>query len=123
MKDAMIDRDNLMTPFQKALWSFLRERFAGVENASPRATIESRFFLLHESMRTDDRTFREAISELVTVYRKPICTSPAKGYFVAKTEREKQEALNYLDSVISEVAGRRRALAETDPLERQERLF
>jgi hypothetical protein len=42
---------------------------------------------------------------------------------VARTEAEKQEALHYLDSVLTEVGDRRRALAETDPLERQERLF
>jgi len=42
---------------------------------------------------------------------------------VACTEAEKQEALHYLDSVLTGVGDRRRALAETDPLERQERLF
>jgi len=42
---------------------------------------------------------------------------------VARTQAEKQEALNYLDSVLTEVGDRRRGLAETDPLEGQERLF
>lgn len=65
-----------------------------------------------------DRDFREIVSELVTVYKKPICTTPAVGYFVAKTEAETKEALSYLDSVLTEVGDRRRALAETDPLER-----
>jgi hypothetical protein len=59
----------------------------------------------------------------VTVYKKPICTTPAVAYFVANTEKEKEEALHYLDSVLMEVGDRRRALAETDPLERQEKLF
>ena len=57
------------------------------------------------------------------IFKKLICTSPSRGYFVARTQAEKQEALNYLDSVLTEVGDRRRALAETDPLERQERLF
>ena len=35
---------------------------------------------------------------------------------------EKSEALNYLDSVLTEIGDRRRALDEADPLERQERL-
>ena len=62
-------------------------------------------------------------AQLVTIFKKPICRSPSRGYFVACTEAEKQEALHYLDSVLTEVGDRRRALAETDPLERQERLF
>ena len=62
-------------------------------------------------------------AQLVTIFKKPICTSPSRGCFVARTEAEKQEALHYLDSVLTEVGDRRRALAETDPLERQERLF
>jgi len=63
------------------------------------------------------------VGQLVTIFKKPICTSPSRGYFVARTEAEKQEALHYLDSMLTEVGDRRRALAETDPLERQERLF
>ena len=59
----------------------------------------------------------------MTVFKKPICTSPSKGYFVVRTQAEKQEAINYLDSVLDEVGDRCRALAETDPLEQQERLF
>jgi hypothetical protein len=49
-----------------------------------------------------DRDFREIVSELVTVY-KAICTTPARGYFVARMVAKKNHAINYLDSVLSEV--------------------
>lgn len=114
--------DSQMTPIQAAVWNFLKEKFAGAENAQPRAAILARLNLLRNSSLLD-RDFREIVSELVTIYKKPICTHPAKGYYVARTEAEKQSALNYLDSVLMEVGDRRRALAETDPLERQERLL
>ena len=114
--------DPRMTQIQSEIWSFLLEKFAGIEHAAPRVTILSRFNMVRAGQ-ISDRDFREAVSNLVVVFKKPICTSPSKGYFVAKTEREKQEALHYLDSVLAEVGDRRRALAETDPLERQERLF
>jgi replication-associated recombination protein RarA len=94
-----------------AVWTFLKERFAGKENAAPRVTILSRFNLLRISP-VSDRDFRETVSQLVIVYKKPICTTPAVGYFVAKTEAEKREALNYLDSVLTEVGDRRRALGK-----------
>jgi hypothetical protein len=111
-----------MSPIQAAVWAFLKERFAGKENAAPRATILTRFNMVRLS-ELSDRDFRDVVSQLVIVYKKPICTTPPVGYFVAKTEAEKREALHYLDSVLTEVGDRRRALAETDPLERQERLF
>lgn len=114
--------DSLMSPIQAAVWAFLKERFAGKENAAPRATILTRFNILRHAP-ISDRDFRDTLSQLVIIYKKPICTTPTSGYFVAKTEAEKREALNYLDSVLTEVGDRRRALAETDPLERQEKLF
>jgi hypothetical protein len=117
-----MSNDSLMTPLEAAVWAFLKERFAGMENAQPRTTVLTRFNILRVSP-VSDRDFRETVAQLVTVYKKPICTTPARGYFVAKTEGEKKEALNYLDSILTEVGDRRRALAETDPLERQERLF
>jgi hypothetical protein len=114
--------DSQMTPIQAAVWSFLKERFAGRQNATPRATILTRFNLLRLS-ELSDRDFRDTVPQLVTVFKKPICTTPTAGYFGANTEAEKREALNYLDSTLTEIGDRRRALAETDPLERQERLF
>lgn len=113
--------DDLMSDVQRSVWDFMRRRFAGSDNAAPRATILARYNLFYPNL--GDREFRDIVSQLVTVFKKPICTTPHRGYFVARTEREKQEALNYLDSVLTEIGDRRRALAETDPLERQERLF
>jgi hypothetical protein len=84
----------------------------------PRAAILTRFNLVRRKP-ISDREFREIVSELVTVYKK----APARGYFVARTVAEKNHAINYLDSILTEVGDRRRALAEADPLERQERLF
>lgn len=116
--------DSLMSPLQVALWAFLRERHVGPENAQPRAAIFARFRLLNQRFEAvDDRSMREAVSELVTIFKKAICTTPARGYYVARTMAEKQEALHYLDSVLTEVGDRRRALDEADPLERQERLL
>ena len=43
--------------------------------------------------------------------------------FNSANSEEKEEALNYLDSVIGEIAGRRRALAETETEVKQESLF
>jgi hypothetical protein len=88
----------------------------------PRVTILARFNLTRPTPMSD-REFREIVSQLVTIYKKPICTTPSVGYYVAKTEREKKETLHYLDSVLTEVGGRRQPLTETDPLERQEKLF
>ena len=114
--------DSLMSPLQTSIWNFLLERHVGPENAQPRAAILSRYNLMHDS-RLDDRHFREVVSELVKFFKKAICTSPSGGYFVARAIAEKKIALNYLDSVLTEVGDRRRALDEADPLERQERLL
>jgi hypothetical protein len=114
--------DREMSALEKSIWEFLRQHFAGIERATPRVTILARYNLIAHSQ-IGDRDFRDIVSRLVTVYKKPICTTPHRGYYVARTEREKTEALNYLDSILSEIADRRRALADTDPLERQESLF
>lgn len=111
-----------MNELQQSVWDFLLDRFAGIDNAAPRATILARYNLVHKK-ELSDREFRETVSILVSIYKKAICTHPARGYFVARTVAEKNEAINYLDSVLSEVGDRHRAFAEADPLERQERLF
>jgi hypothetical protein len=43
---------------------------------------------LRDSILTD-HDFRDTVSQLVIIFKKPICTSPAVGYFVARTEAEK----------------------------------
>jgi hypothetical protein len=86
-----------MSPLQKPSGSFSEKGFAGAENAVPRSATLTRF-IRHQEL--PDRDCRDRVgSQLVTVFKKPICTSPAKGYFVARTERDQQDALNYLDSV------------------------
>jgi len=63
-------------------------RHAGEENAMPRAAILTRFNLVRRKP-ISDRVFREIVSELVTVYKKAICTTPARGYFAAHTVRRR----------------------------------
>ena len=66
------------------------------------------------------------ISELIIVFKKPICTAPSTGYYLACGEQEKKVSLNYLDSVLTEVGDWLRNLAEAIPLgakQKQERLF
>lgn len=116
------DLDRLMTPLQAAIWTFLKERFLGPENAEPRATVLSRYNLIHNS-EIGDRDFREAVAELVVHFKKPICTSSAGGYFVARTMKDLEQAVADLESRGGAIFERARALKETIPLERQERLF
>lgn len=116
------DRDHLMSPLQAAVWQFLLAHFSGAEGTTPRAVIISRYNLLRGT-ELDDRTFRQVVSELVTVFKKPICTSPGGGYFVANTARELNAAINYLKSAGSAFFERAKSLEEADPLERQENLF
>ena len=107
------------------IWSFLVENFAGLERATKRSAILLRFNLVHKK-EISDRDFRSAISELINVYKKPICTAPSTGYYLAVGEAEKNISLNYLDSVLTEVGDRRRNLAAAIPLAakpKQERLF
>ncbi len=66
------------TGLHAEIWSFLVEQFAGMENASPRKAILPRFNVFKHKEITD-RDFRDAISVLVNVYKKPICTSPSTG--------------------------------------------
>ena len=69
--------DVSMSQIQSEVWHFLLERFADVENAIRRETIMSRFNLTRHS-RLSDRDFRDIVAQLVTVFKKPICTSPSK---------------------------------------------
>ena len=113
------------TGLQAEIWSFLVEHFAGLENASPGSAILQRFNPVNHK-EISDRDFRDAISVLVNVFKKPICTAPSTGYYLACGEQEKQVSLNYLDSVLTEVGDRRRNLADAVPLgakQKQERLL
>lgn len=104
--------DSQMTPLQVALWHLLRERYYGVARAAPRAAVLAWFNMSHNPP-IDDRDFRELKSVLVSVFKKPICSSPGKGYYVARNRGEKQEAINYLESVLREVGELRAGLVES----------
>ena len=71
------------------MWAFLKERFAGKENAASRMTILTRLNMMRLNQ-LSDREFREIVSQLVILPKSPICSTPAVGYFVAKAEAEKK---------------------------------
>ena len=104
------------------IYSFLLERFAGAENAAPRAAIIKSFNFFKQK-EIGDRFFRQVVSDLVTIYKKAICTTPDSGYYVARTGKELDAAVNHLRAIGAANFERAKALAETEPLERQERLF
>ena len=113
------------TDLHAKIWSFLIEHFAGLENASPRAAILQRFNLINKT-EINDRDFRYVISDLRIIFKKPICSAPSTGYFVACGEEEKQVSLRYLDSILTEIGDLRRNLAGAVPLgakQKQERLL
>lgn len=114
--------DNSMTVTEATIWQFLKDNFAGPDNALPSATIIARLYLRHH-IKIDDRTFRQTVSDLVTRFKKPICTTPANGYYVARTSRDRDLAINHLKSIGAAAFERARALEETETLERQETLF
>lgn len=116
------DLDNMMSALQAAVWSFLRESYVGPEAMTPRAAILVRFNLM-TGKDLDDRTFRQVVSELVTLYKKPICTTSAGGFYVARTTKDLDLAIRDLEAKGATIFERARALKETIPLEQQERLF
>jgi hypothetical protein len=111
-----------MSDLQSEVWRFLLERFAGVENAAPRSAILSRYNLVNKK-ELSDRVFRQVVSDLVTDFKKAICTTPEVGYYVARTGRELDAAVNDLKAKGAAIFERARALEATEPLEKQERLF
>lgn len=82
--------DSLMTPLEKAVWGSFSERFAGVENLARRKIIIVRFNLKHLTLAVSDRVLRDTVLVLVKVYTKAICTTLARGYFIARTVSEKK---------------------------------
>jgi len=113
--------DSQMSPIQASIWKFLLKGYSGKENVTRRTIILARYNLMH-NVELNDRIFRDEIVALVRIFKKAICSTPS-GYFVARTVGEKQHSLNYLDSFIGELVQHRNALAEAEPLERQERLI
>lgn len=118
-----IDLDIAMSPLEAAIWSFLIGHCAGPEKAMHRAAIISRFNLINPTREIHDRLFRQVVSDLVITYKKAICTTPADGYYVARTMRELEGGIRALEAKGATIFQRARALKETLPLEKQERLF
>ncbi len=110
-----------MSPLQSAIWNFLLAGYVGPENAAPRAVIIGRYNLIHKT-ELGDRKFREIVSDLVVNFKKPVATSASGGYFVARTQRELENAIYDLESKGAAIFDRARILKETIPLSAQEDL-
>ena len=115
--------DSLMTPLEAAVWAFIIQRHTGPENAQPRSAILWRFNSIHPGFGINDRQFRQVVSDLVTRFKKSICTSPSGGYFVARTMKDLDIGVRALESAGAAFFERARSLKETLPLEQQEDLF
>lgn len=113
----------IMSPAQAAVWKFLRMQNAGVGNAQPRAAILNSFNACHPSVKLNDRHFRLVIEELVKYFKKPICSTPTDGYFVAVTEAEKQHAIAHLKAIGASAFERARSLEESGDVEAQGKLL
>ncbi len=111
-----------MTGLHLEIYQFLLDHFTGVENAAPRSAIRMRLKIL-KNRDINDRAFRQVVSELVTDHKKAICTTPDHGYYVARTGKELDAAVNHLKAIGSTIFERARALEATDPLDKQESLF
>ena len=105
--------DLKMTDLHSEIWHFLLERYVGVENAPPRTAILVRFNLIKQR-ELDDRVFRQVVSDLVTDFKRAICTTPAHGYYVARTGRELDATVNHLKAIGATIFDRARALEATE---------
>jgi hypothetical protein len=73
--------------------------FPSASRCRPKAgTILVRFNPIRKK-EISDREFRETVSQLVTVYKTAICTSPTRGYNMARTMSEKSADLVAYDSL------------------------
>lgn len=122
--------DEFMSIAQQAVWDFLLDNYAGPGRATPRRSIIARFnnfapIVMRKPcfIRLDDRSFREIVSDLVTFFAKPICTTSAGGYFVAETPDDLDHAVAELESRAVAILERAKALKATVPLSLQRRLF
>ena len=86
-----------MTDLQSDIWQFLLEGYVGIENATPRAGILARFNLIKKK-ELSDRVLRAVVSDLLTDFKKAICTTPEVGYYVARANAGRQ---SHADSLFS----------------------
>jgi hypothetical protein len=71
-------------------------------------------FNLIKQRELDDRVFRQVVSDLVTDFKRAICTTPAHGYHVARTGRELDATVNHLKAIGATIFDRARALEATE---------
>jgi len=114
--------DSQMSRLQASLWKFLLEYFIGPENGASREKVLARYNAWHSSQ-IIDRDFREVVSDLVVNFKKPICTSPSGGYYVARTPDELDISIRYLEKTGGAFFERARSLKEAIPLQRQGNLL
>jgi hypothetical protein len=64
--------------------------YTGAAAATPHRTTLLRYKHRY-NLELTDGTFRGQSFDLVKVWKKPMCTTPAGGYFVASTARERDQ--------------------------------
>ena len=114
-----------MTNQERAVYDLLLAHNIGAERAQPREAILARWNTYHalKHGKLSDRTFRQIVSDLVVHFGRPICTTSAGGYYIARTAGELDDAIRDLESKATTILDRARVLRRTLPLEPQASLF
>ena len=105
-----------MTNLEIIVWRFMSRNCLGPEMAHKRELILAHFSFSGVS----DRVFRQAVENLVTEHRKPICTDHKRGYYVARTAEELQDGVRDLTKKALSLLKRRSRLKRAIPWEKQE---
>lgn len=82
-----------MTEEKQKIWDYLIQNCLGAENAKSVADIASACG--YPSFGTNDDKFRAIITDMVKTNKKPIGSCHA-GYFVIRTEDERQKAIQWV---------------------------
>jgi hypothetical protein len=114
-----------MTAQERAIYDMLLAHNIGEERAQPREKILERWNHFHgiQHGKLTDRAFRQIVADLVTHFSRPICTTSAGGYFIARTGDELDMAVRDLESKGTTILERARALRKAQPLEPQKSFF
>ena len=108
-----------------AVWQFLHAHYFGRDAASPRARVLDHFHRVSR-FRLEDREFRTIVADLVNTWRKPICSTPRDGYYVALDRWEVDAAVADLRKKARSLQTRATALDRTRtvaPPEGQQEMF
>ena len=108
-----------MTPVEISLWEWLVKYHSGPMRASSRHMILE-VWGGRTAHRMNDREFRSTIADLVTIHKKPICTSAANGYFAATNRTQLDAGIADLKARAGAILERARALEATIPLEEEQ---